>query len=121
MGTTGCLEKMKQSISDAHNLSITTEAHFVPMKLNISEAKDVVALCKELNISKLSFLRLVLHGRAQLNESRIALSNEELAQFKTVLDELKKQSEVDIRIGVPLSTDTSWTDIIKVQSQNPQK
>lgn len=103
MGTTGCFDKMKQSIYDANSFSITTEAHFVPMKLNISEVKDVVSLCKELNVSKLSFLRLVLHGRALMNESEIALSSKELDRFKKELTELKNTSEIGIRIGVPLA------------------
>lgn len=107
MGTTNCFEKMKQSISVARSFSIMTEAHFVPMKLNIEEAIDVVALCKKLGVSRLSFLRLVLHGRALDNEFQIALSDEGLKQFKVVLNELQKNSEIDIRIGVPLAIDSS--------------
>jgi len=107
MGTTDCFEKLKQSVRDAHGFGITTEAHFVPMKLNVGEVRAVVELCKELNVSRLSFLRLVLHGRAQVNESKIALSNDELEKFKAELEKLKKQSKLDIRIGVPLSTDVS--------------
>jgi len=107
METTDCFEKMKQSVRDAHSFSIATEAHFVPMKLNITETSGVIALCKELNISKLSFLRLVLHGRAQTNEKQIALTNEELAHFKIDLEKLKEQAGMDIRIGVPLSTGSS--------------
>jgi MoaA/NifB/PqqE/SkfB family radical SAM enzyme len=107
MGTTACFEKMKQSIIDAHSFTITTEAHFVPMKLNISEVGAVIDLCRELAISKLSFLRLVLHGRAQENEALIALPDDDLVKFKIVLQQIKKQSDMDIRIGVPLSTDNS--------------
>ena len=107
MGTTDCFEIMKQSVCNAHNCSITTEAHFVPMKMNIGEARMVVELCKELNISKLSFLRLVLHGRAQENASRLALSDEDLELVKGELETLKQQSEMAIRIGVPLSKDES--------------
>ena len=107
MGTTECFDKMKQSIGDAHSFAITTEAHFVPMKLNVGEVEDVIDLCKELDVSKLSFLRLVLHGRAQENEALIGLSDEELEKLRVVLVELKEQSAIDIRIGVPLSTDKS--------------
>lgn len=109
MGTTGCFDKLKQSIKCSCDLSINTEAHFVPMKLNISETEDVISLCKEFNISVLSFLRLVPQGRASLNESEIALSNEELVRYKAELvrykaeqDKQKKQSRFDIRIGHPL-------------------
>jgi len=107
MGTADCFEKMKQSVRDANSFAITTEAHFVPMKLNIGEVESVVDLCSELNISKLSFLRLVLHGRAQTNESNIALSGEALEKLKAVLKKVKEKSKVDIRIGVPLSTEIS--------------
>lgn len=103
MGTTGCFEIMKQSICNAHEMSIITEAHFVPMKLNIGEVKEVVALCNTLNISKISFLRLVLHGRALQNEAQIALSDEELEQLKVFLEKLQMQAEINIRVGVPLS------------------
>lgn len=107
MGTRGCFEKMKQSVTMANDLSILTEAHFVPMKLNINEVEETVSLCKELNISKISFLRLVLHGRAQQNEQRIALSREEFLRLQADLEALQKKSNLDIRIGVPLSTDVS--------------
>lgn len=107
MGTDDCFEKMKQSIRDANSYAILTEAHFVPMKLNINEIDAVVSLCKELNVSKLSFLRLVLHGRAQKNEVRIALSDDDLQELKVKLQTIKEQAETDIRIGVPLSADSS--------------
>ncbi len=105
MGTVDCFEIMKQSVCNAHEMSIITEAHFVPMKLNFGEVKEVVALCRDLNISKISFLRLVLHGRAQQNETKIALSDEELEQLKHFLEKLRSQAEIDVRVGVPLSID----------------
>ncbi len=106
MGTTGCFEIMKQSVRNAHEMSIITEAHFVPMRLNIGEVEEVVALCRDLNVSKISFLRLVLHGRAQQNEVQIALDHEEIEQLKAFLEKLKMQAEIDIRVGVPLSLET---------------
>lgn len=107
MGTTGCFKKMRNSVATANKLLILTEAHFVPMKLNVDEVAEVVSLCEELNVSKISFLRLVLHGRAQLNEQKIALSREEFLQLQIKLLALQKKSNVNIRIGVPLSTDTT--------------
>jgi len=103
MGTEECFEKMKQSIQYANELLIKTEAHFVPMKLNVDEIDAVVELCKGLGISKLSFLRLVMHGRAEENALQIALSNEELEKIKCKLENLKIESDLDIRIGIPLS------------------
>ena len=102
MGTLGCFGLMRQSVKTANSLGIVTEAHFVPMKLNADEIELMVGFCKELGLSKLSFLRLVMHGRAQINEKEIALSTEDLAQVKNKLKSLQKQSDFDIRIGVPL-------------------
>lgn len=107
MGTTGCFELMKQSVLNANSLSIATEAHFVPMKLNIDEIESVITLCKNLGITKISFLRLVPHGRAVINEESIVLSDDELLDLKNMLESLKNNAGIDIRIGVPLSKDYS--------------
>jgi len=107
MGTIGCFEKMKQSVINANDLSILTEAHFVPMKLNVSEVEQAVLLCKQLSISKVSFLRLVMHGRAEENQQKIELTKEEFKQLQADLEVIQKCSDVNIRIGVPLSKDTS--------------
>lgn len=103
MGTEGCFHLMKQSIEIANKLGIVTEAHFVPMKLNIDDIESVINFCNKLGLSKISFLRLVTHGRAQLNEKEISLSSDETEKVKIKLDSLQKQSNIDIRIGVPLS------------------
>jgi len=107
MGTLGCFTLMQQSVRTANSLGIVTEAHFVPMKLNIDEIESIVEFCKELGLSKISFLRLVIHGRAQLYEKEISLSLEEIIHIKNKLDLLQKQSNIDIRIGVPLSTNNN--------------
>ena len=103
MGTEGCFHLMKQSIEKANKLGIKIEAHFVPMRLNIDDIESVIDFCNILGISKISFLRLVTHGRAQANEKDIALSSDETEKIKIKLDSLQKQSNIDIRIGVPLS------------------
>jgi len=107
MGTLGCFSLMQQSVKIANSLGIVTEAHFVPMKININEIESMVGFCKELGLSKISFLRLVIHGRAKANEKEIAFSTEELAQVKNKLESLQKQSDIKIRIGVPLSSNDS--------------
>lgn len=103
MGTKGCFAKVKQSIINANSYNIATEVHFVPMKLNMFEIKDVVKLSERLGVSKISFLRLVIHGRAQKNKGIIALSNDEYNDIKEELKTLQSESKISIRIGVPLS------------------
>lgn len=109
MGTTGCFSKLKKSVRNANQLDIQTEAHFVPMKLNINEINETIELCQSLNISTISFLRFVSHGRAKLNEKGLLLSNEENLVLKKNLINLQTNSKMKIRIGVPLSKEATCT------------
>ena len=103
MGTRNCFQYLKQSIIDARKEDIICESHFVPMKLNINEIEDTILFCKNIGISKISFLRLVPHGRALLNKEVILLNDNELKFLKERLIELQKKYNNSIRIGVPLS------------------
>lgn len=107
MGTHHCFEIMQQSAIHAAEAGICTEAHFVPMALNVDEIDSVISLCEKLQISKLSFLRLVLHGRAKQNRNVLALTDEKIKALKNHLYDLQAKSNISIRIGVPLSLNTS--------------
>lgn len=106
MGTRQCFGVMQESIQNAVSLGFLTEAHFVPMKLNIQEIDAVIELCNFLKISKVSFLRLVPHGRAEKHLAEIMLSATELNSLKEKLDYLQMNNSDSIRIGVPLSSNT---------------
>ena len=107
MGTKGCFPKVKKSITNANSCNIITEIHFVPMKLNMYEIEDIVGLSEQLKVSKISFLRLVVHGRALKNKDIIALSNKEYDLVKSKLKALQMDSKISIRLGVPLSDGNS--------------
>lgn len=107
MGTKNCFKKMKKSVCETIQAGICAEAHFVPMAINIQEIDAVISLCKEMNISKLSFLRLVLHGRAIQNEKTISLTTEQYQKLRTHLLGIQNESELSIRIGVPLALESS--------------
>lgn len=104
MGTSECLNLLKRSIMTANRYKIYTEAHFVPMKLNLTEIVPVIELCLELGISRISFLRLVLHGRAEENAKLLMLNQKEHEALREELLELKDKYLNFVRIGVPLST-----------------
>lgn len=106
MGTVGCFEIMKESISKAVNHGIMVEGHFVPMHCNFNQIDETISLCESLKVSKLSFLRLVPHGRANANLNSIALSSEELLIVKNHLEEKLNSRTYSIRIGVPISGET---------------
>lgn len=104
MGNKGCFKIMKESIMSTSRLGIFTEIHFVPMKININQINKVIDLASSLGVKKISFLRLVIQGRALKNRSIVELSDEEQKKLQDVLSRIKSnQSNIDIRIGVPLS------------------
>lgn len=107
MGTKYCFKKMQESALCAARAGLCTEAHFVPMKININEMNEVMFLCKKIQISKLSFLRLVLHGRAKENAALLTLTERQTAELKSQLSKFQAQPDLSIRIGVPLSLDLS--------------
>lgn len=102
MGTTGRFDVVKESIKNAIKAGIYTEIHFVPMKLNIGDIDGVVELAREMGVDKVSFLKLVPHGRAEKNKDIIQLSEEETIMLRQKLNKIKSET---IRIGIPLSLD----------------
>ena len=63
-------------------------------------------LCEKLGVSKVSFLRLVVHGRAIPNREKLLLSNDELKDVAHVLHKIQVENKHTIRIGVPLLGET---------------
>lgn len=102
MGTTGRFDMVKKSIENAIKAGIYTEIHFVPMRINIGDIDGIVELAQEMNVDKVSFLKLVPHGRAEKNKDSIQLSEEETINLRNKLNEIKSEA---IRVGIPLSLD----------------
>lgn len=105
MGTIGCFNYFLRSVKIVRENNISLEAHFVPMKLNINEIDTTMELAMELGIQRVSFLRLVNHGRAEENIDVIGLSEKETFDVKRKLNEIEKKYGNAIRIGVPLTED----------------
>lgn len=102
MGTTGRFDIVKKSIENAIEAGIYTEIHFVPMKINIADIDGIVELAREMNVNKVSFLKLVPHGRADENKHLVQLSEEETIKLRNKLSKINSET---IRIGIPLSLD----------------
>lgn len=109
MGTScNGLSMLEETIISANSLGITVEAHFVPMAINYRHINAVVRRCKELGVKKVSFLRLVMQGRAKQNRSLTELSQDQMNSLVGELQSLKKQSSSSIRLGIPF-TQNSFT------------
>ena len=104
MGTNfGGFQLMQDTIRKAVSKGIAVEAHVVPMKLNIQQLPQIISLCNTLGISRVSFLRLVVQGRAVNNRHRILLSEEEIAFAKYLIAVGAKDMKSYIRLGIPFS------------------
>lgn len=106
MGTQGNFQLMISSIKNAIENDILVEGHFVPNKINKNQIEKTLELCKKLGVSKVSFLRLVIHGRAIANREKLLLSNDELKNVACVLRKIQAENKHTIRIGVPLLGET---------------
>lgn len=104
MGTNfGGFQLMQDTIRKATAMDILVEAHVVPMKLNVQQFPKIIGLCSQLGISRVSFLRLVVQGRASDNKEKILLSDEEITFAKYLIANGAKENKSNIRLGIPFS------------------
>ena len=106
MGTKHCFPVMKESVVRAVRTGLAVEANFVPTTVNCREIRQTISLCEQLGVSKLNFLKLVLHGRAEQNRSRLELTAKDYDCLRRELEDIENHSRFPIRIGVPLSFHT---------------
>ena len=79
--------------------------HFVPMKPNYTELKDVIQLCHNLGVDEIGLLQFVPQGRGLTNRERLELSKEEeFREFIENIVKLKSSHEnPKIRVGRPIN------------------
>ena len=101
-GNNGYLKYAVQSIRNSVEIQIPTEIHFVPMKINQHEITYILKFAEQEKIDRVSFLKLVPHGRAKENLNIISLDNAENFNIQKLLFEAQARGE-KIRIGIPYS------------------
>lgn len=106
MGTKGYFGFLSESIHRTVEAGIIVEGHFVPNKINACQIEKTLKYCTDLGVSQVSFLRLVIHGRAYENRKKLELSKDESDMVKQVLTKIKNENTYNIRIGVPLLGET---------------
>ena len=107
MGTTGRFPILLNSIENMSGVGTRCEAHFVPMRPNLEEVDKVVMLADRLGLSRLSFLKLVSHGRAADNRETLELSDVQTRLLVEKLETLRRAHPDLIRVGIPLSSTES--------------
>lgn len=91
----GTIEASKLS----KNMGFRTEFHFVPFSMNYEELIGIVNLSKDINIERVSILRLVTQGRGALMKPQVLNIGQNLNLKKMILD--IKASGFQIRTGSP--------------------
>lgn len=94
---------MRQTISNAFKEGIIVETHVVPMKINLLQIPAIITQCEELGVSRISFLRMVKHGRVLENKEMTCLTDEEMNQAKVMIRTIIKDKAISIRFGIPFS------------------
>lgn len=104
MGThVGGYALMRHTIGNAIKEGIIVETHVVPMKINYQQIPAIIMQCEELEVSRISFLRMVEHGRVLENKEIIILTDGEINQTKEMIRSVVEDKAVAIRFGIPFS------------------
>ncbi len=103
MGVQGGFRLMVASVMKSVRLGFVVECHTVVMKINYHKIPQLFAFCEALGISRISFLRLVMQGRAIDNRQFTYLTDEEIKVAKKLIYEQAKYYSGTIRMGMPMS------------------
>ena len=95
------------SMLNASSSGIETDVHFIPMKPNYKEIKDILEMLEIAGINNISILNFVPQGRGLKNVNDLMLTEEELNDFMKLLDSSRYLYSGNIRIGIPLLGDNS--------------
>lgn len=95
------------SLFNASVIGLETDVHFIPMKPNYKEIKDILELLEIASIDNISILNFVPQGRGLHNINNLMLNNYELEEFLKLLEECKSKYSGKIRIGIPLMGDSA--------------
>jgi radical SAM protein with 4Fe4S-binding SPASM domain len=98
----GSFDNAVQGMKVVKSLGLWVGVHFVPMKLNYKEFRNIHRLCQDLEVDELGVLRFVPQGRGQINREMLGLSKSEFEEFNRILIELTSKSmNSNIRVGRP--------------------
>lgn len=95
------LPRLTASAAAAADSGIPIEAHVPLMRPNMGEVPVLLSLCERLGMQRVSFLRLVCHGRAKEHWKTLCPDEDELAAIRAKLMGLQNPNPV-IRLGTPM-------------------
>lgn len=98
----GSFEKSISAIKLLVELGVTVGIHFVAMNPNWTELEDIVKLANQQNVSSVSILRFVPHGRGAMVDY-FNLTKQELRELRKTVLKLRANSQAYIRLGSPFN------------------
>ncbi len=101
MGTKNHYANVLKSILNANFEGLESEIHFIPLKSNYRDFKDIIELAELGGINRVSVLRFVSQGRGRDNVKDLVLSKEQLQEFRDIVDDIKSLN-VEVRMGIPM-------------------
>lgn len=91
-----------ESIRNAVECGLNCECHIIPTKINTNDLLQFVTFCKDIGLSKVSFLGFVSQGRGESNEKQLLLEPEEFLELQKTLLVIKEKYPDFIRLGHPI-------------------
>lgn len=98
---------LHDTIRKCVSIGLSVEAHMVPMAVNYKQIPEIIEQCSLLGVERVSFLRLVLQGRAIENINITKLSFDQTEYVKTVLKNYSTHKPGQVRIGIPFTDCTT--------------
>ncbi len=98
----GSFDKSVTAIKIFRDLGASVGIHFVAMNPNWTELEGVVELANQHNVSTVSILRFVPHGRGAMVD-HYNLTKEELRELRKRILKLRATSQSYIRLGSPFN------------------
>ena len=96
-----------KSLSNASFEQIDIDVHFIPMKPNYKEIKDILELLEICKVKQISLLNFLPQGRGRINSNNLMMTQEEKQEFFKILENSRNSFSGNIRIGIPLQGDES--------------
>ncbi|HAB65836.1 MAG TPA: hypothetical protein DCE23_00565 [Firmicutes bacterium] len=101
MGSTN-FDLVESSMIRASVVGLNCDAHFVPMKKNYKELRDIIELLNIAGFPSLSILNFVPQGRGKDNADTLMMNEEEMSEFKRIYESCRYEFKGEIRVGIPL-------------------
>jgi radical SAM protein with 4Fe4S-binding SPASM domain len=101
MDRPGSFDRTIEAITLLKSHNVHVESHFVPSTINFKQFMDYFEFTKELNIDKISFLRLVQQGRAHDN-SYLEISKKQFKELQFMFLRAEEENVIPFRLGHPI-------------------